>query len=189
MTQTVGKCLRSAVILAVASLSGGGSLAAAEPALNPATPMAPGKGVVGVDPSHCLNLHGRPDIRVKTGELRSGKGNVRFVLYGDDPEEFLEKGKKLVRFEVPAAADGVEVCISAPHAGRYALAVLHDENGNHKFNITSDGGGFSNNPSFLFAAPSYKDAAFELGPEGAALEIELRYLVSKKKPGRQFQRR
>ena len=185
----MGKCLRSAVILAVASLGGGGGLAAAEPALNPATPMAPGKGVVGVDPSRCLGLEGRPDIRIKTGELRSDKGNIRFVLYGDNPDDFLEKGKKLVRFEVPAIENGVEVCISAPHAGRYALAVLHDENNNHKFNITSDGGGFSNNPNFLFAAPSYKDAAFDLSPAGVALDIELRYLVSKKKPGRQFQRR
>lgn len=163
--------------------------ALAGPALHPETPMLAGKAVAAADPTHCLGLAGRPDIRIATGALRSGEGNVRFVLYGDKPEEFLEKGKRILRIEVPAREDGVSVCLSAPKPGTYALAVLHDINGNRKFNLTTDGGGFSNNPRFVIMAPSHAEAAFEAPATGVSLNVDIHYLVEKKKPGPQFRRR
>lgn len=163
--------------------------AGAEPALHPDTPMEAGKAVAGVDPGKCLHLPGRPDIMVKSGPLRSSEGRVRVALYGDDPDTFLESGQKILRIEVPAKEQGVAVCLSAPREGDYALALLHDVNGNGKVNITKDGGGFSNNPRFTFSAPSYEDSAFHAPPNGVTLDVDIKYFVEPSKPGRQFRRR
>src|SRR5690606_7195397 len=108
------KCLALAV--GAVAVAGGGALmpAGAEPALHPDTPMEAGKAVAGVDPAKCLGLAGRPDILVKSGPLRSSDGRVRVVLYGDNPDTFLESGHRLLRIEVPAKEDGVAICLSAP---------------------------------------------------------------------------
>lgn len=51
--------------------------------------------------------------------------------------------------------------------GRYAIAVLHDENSNHKldrnmFGWPKEGFGFSNNPKVGLSAPSFDTAAMEV---------------------------
>lgn len=183
------KPLAMASGLMVLTAAGAFPPAGAEPALHPDTPMEAGKAVAGADPGKCLGLPGRPDILIKSGPLRSSEGRVRVALYGDDPDTFLESGQKLLRIEVPAREEGVTVCLSAPGEGDYALALLHDVNGNGKVNITKDGGGFSNNPRFVFSAPSYKEAAFHVPSSGAALDVQVKYFVEPAKPGRQFRRR
>ena len=166
------------------------SAASAEPSIHRDLDPDPAMGLYANDPAECLGIDGRPDIRVRTTELRSGKGNVRFVLYGDNPEEFLEKGTRLARLEVPAADIGVEVCLSAPNAGTYALAVLHDENGNGKFDMSTDGGGFSNNPKLFLGAPSFDESRFDLEETGAALDVEVKYMLPKRqKSNRGFRKR
>jgi uncharacterized protein (DUF2141 family) len=156
------------------------SAVSAEPSIHRDLDPDPAMGLYANDPAECLGIDGRPDIRVRVTEMRSGDGNVRFVLYGDNPDEFLEKGKRLARLEVPATRNGVEVCLSAPKAGTYALAVLHDENGNHEFNMASDGGGFSNNPKLFLGPPSFDEARFEVADTGAALDVAVKYMFSKR---------
>lgn len=163
--------------------------AAAEPSIHRDLDPDPAKGLYAADPSQCLGIDGRPDIRVRTSALRSSEGNVRFVLYGSNPEEFLEKGAKLLRLEVPASEDGVEVCLSAPKAGTYALAILHDENGNRKFNMTSDGGGFSNNPKLFLGPPSFDESKFVIDKEGGSLDIEVKYMFPERDNSHRFRRR
>lgn len=168
----------------------GAATAGAEPSIDPNLDPDPSKALYAEDPGQCLGIDGRPDIRVKASGLRSGDGNVRFVLYGDKPEEFLERGKRLVRLSVPADDNGVEVCISAPKAGTYAIAVLHDENGNDEFNISSDGGGFSNNPKLFLGPPSFDDSRFELGGAGEVLDVEVKYMFpERKRSNRGFRKR
>ncbi len=163
--------------------------AEAEPHVNRDIDPNLAKGYNITDPSRCLGIDARPDIRVKTSELRSGDGNVRFVLYGSKPEEFLEKGKTLIRVEVPARKDGVQVCISAPRPGTYALAVLHDENNNEQFNMMSDGGGFSNNPTLFLGPPSFDESKFKVGDAGSEVDVEVKYMVPKRNKSRHFRRR
>lgn len=62
--------------------------------------------------------------------------------------------------------------------GRYAIKVVHDENGNGKLDtnfmgMPVEGYGFSNNPRVM-RMPTFEEAAFELGQDGASLVIELR---------------
>jgi uncharacterized protein (DUF2141 family) len=64
--------------------------------------------------------------------------------------------------------------------GRYAVAVIHDENANHKLdrnfmNIPKEGFGFSNNPRVLLTAPSFDTAAFQFACPSAEMSIHLIY--------------
>ena len=55
----------------------------------------------------------------------------------------------------------------------------HDRNGNGKTDISSDGGGFSNNPSisiFNLGKPSVSKAAFQAGPGVTKITINLQYM-------------
>ena len=72
-------------------------------------------------------------VIVRAVNLRSAKGLVTAVLYGDSGATFLKKGARLSKERVPAMAGSVELCLPAPGPGRYAVATYHDENGNRKF--------------------------------------------------------
>ncbi len=131
---------------------------------------------VGDDPAKCLNLPDRPDLIVRAYNFKSHEGQVKYVLYGDKAEDFLAKGKRLFKLEVPVKEEGTEVCISLPRTGNFALGAFHDINGNGKVNVPPDGGGFSNNPKIVFSPPSFKKAVFTVGPGVNRIEVEMRYL-------------
>lgn len=62
--------------------------------------------------------------------------------------------------------------------GRYAAMVLHDLDGNGRFDtglfgIPSDGYGFSNNPRVL-RRPSFETVAFELPAQGTRITVRMR---------------
>ena len=67
-------------------------------------------------------------------------------------------------------------------AGEWAVAVIHDANGNAKLDtlmgIPREGFGFSNNPSIGFGAPSFAAARFTLDGGGDKAEtIKMKYLL------------
>lgn len=121
-----------------------------------------------------------PAIDVRVHGVRSDQGNIMFVLYGDNPDDFLVKGKRILKQRIPAKRGTVAFCVIAPKVGVYAAAVYHDENGNGKFDknsmgLPSEGGGFSNNPSLFLFTPSHKQTAFHV-PNGLAhVDIQLNY--------------
>ena len=62
------------------------------------------------------------------------------------------------------AADAGNFAVHAPAAGTYAIAVVHDENGNNKLDkaifLPKEGFGFSRNPTITVGPPSFKSASF-----------------------------
>jgi uncharacterized protein (DUF2141 family) len=71
------------------------------------------------------------------------------------------------------------VCVPLPEAGHYGIAVRHDVNGNGKTDLTSDGGGMSNNPSiniFNLGKPSYKKTGFDVGNAPKTISITMKYM-------------
>jgi uncharacterized protein (DUF2141 family) len=122
----------------------------------------------------------RPSVLVRVNGVRSSQGFVVAVLYGDRPDDFLKKGKRLARERVAARPGQVEVCVGAPAPGVYALAVFHDENGDMKLGrsrlgLPSEGYGLSNNPPPAWRWPRHSDSAFRLGGEQVILHVDLRY--------------
>jgi uncharacterized protein (DUF2141 family) len=121
------------------------------------------------------------EIVVRISNLRNGTGNVVAELYPNDPANFLKGRARIERAVQPAAAAGtVDVCLTAPEPGTYAVAVYHDENANIKFDKTwiglpAEGFGVSNNPSMTFGPPDFDDAKFETLVGATVVPVEIRY--------------
>ena len=120
-------------------------------------------------------------IEVMVENVRNSKGLITAVLYPDNPETFLKKGARLDRIRVEAEEGETMLCLEAPTAGRYSVAIYHDENGNKKFDrnflgIPSEGYGFSNNPGFRFGKPEQKETLFAAEQEMTSVRISILYL-------------
>lgn len=81
---------------------------------------------------------------------------------------------------VPArSADAIR--IDALPSGDYALAVIHDENGNDRLDmfagIPREGFGFSRNPALRFGPPRFSDARFRVGTNLVREGVRIRYIL------------
>ena len=118
-----------------------------------------------------------PAVLVRVPALKERSGKLRVQIYGDNPADFLAKGQWLKRVDVPVTGGGpMNVCVALPSAGRFAVAVRHDLDGDGKSGW-SDGGGFSRNPglSLLKLKPSYTDVAVTVGNGVKPLDVYLNY--------------
>ena len=119
-------------------------------------------------------------IDVRVHGLRSDRGYVMFVLYGDKPKDFLVKGKKIFKQRFAANRGTVEFCVNLPQPGIYAATAYHDENGNGKFDknrvgLPVEGFGVSNNPTTFLTPPSHDQAAFAVAHGRTRVDIEIKY--------------
>jgi uncharacterized protein (DUF2141 family) len=119
-------------------------------------------------------------IDVRVHDVRSNRGYVTFVLYGDKPEDFLVKGKKIFKQRFAANQGTVEFCVILPKPDIYAATAYHDENANGKFDknwagLPVEGFGVSNNPTTFLAPPSHAQAAFAVSRGRTCVDIEIKY--------------
>lgn len=65
--------------------------------------------------------------------------------------------------------------------GTYAIALLHDENGNGRADrvlmVPREGFGFSRNAPVRMGPPSFDSAAFQVGTSAVSHTIRMRYLL------------
>jgi len=124
----------------------------------------------------CANASAYMNILVQN--IRTDEGNLRAQVYSSNPDDFLAKGKKIVRVDVPVEAAGEqEICVPFPEPGTYAVVVMHDRNANGKADFFSEGFGFSNNPKLLLAPPDAEDVMIKV-PEGAnKTSVKLKYII------------
>ncbi len=120
------------------------------------------------------------EIVVRISNLRNGSGNVVVELYPDDPPNFLKGRARIDRAWLPAAQGSVDVCLTAPAPGTYAVAVYHDENANVKFDknwigLPVEGYGVSNNPTIFLGPPAFDEAKFEAREGPTIVPVEVRY--------------
>jgi uncharacterized protein (DUF2141 family) len=131
---------------------------------------------LGPDAAAC-NAVNRSAILVGISGFKLRSGRVRVQLYGGDPGDFLEKGKKLRRIDLPVTGTGpMNICVAVPGPGTYAVAVRHDTDGNGKSGW-NDGGGFTNNPkiSLLSLKPSHRSVAIVVGRGVKPVSVVLNY--------------
>ena len=147
--------LRAATLLAVALSAGG--LAASEPA-----------------------THG--DVTVTITDMRSAKGVVRacmttradiFPRCREDPDSYRT---------VVDASENMQITFRDVKPGRYAIALLHDENNNGKADralgtMPKEGFGFSRDAPVRMAPPKFKDAVFDHEGGAKVLVIKMRYML------------
>lgn len=124
--------------------------------------------------------HATHAIDVRVNGVRSDHGYVTFALYGDNPDDFLVKGKKIFQHRFTAKRGTVSFCVLFPDSGTYAAAAYHDENGNTKLDrnwigFPVEAFGVSNNPPMFLIPPSHEEAAFEVDSGVRTIDIRLKY--------------
>lgn len=123
----------------------------------------------------------RQSLAIAVDGLRSQKGMLQICLTRfpnhfpdctDDPDGH-KMTVKATRADNIAIADLPE--------GNYALAIVHDENGNNKLDtfagIPREGVGFSRNPRITFGAPSFRSAKFVIGDDPAQQGVRMKYFL------------
>jgi uncharacterized protein (DUF2141 family) len=118
-------------------------------------------------------------IHVEVDGIGSNLGTITADLHGERSEEFLKKGKKILRVRIPARSGKVRFCMQAPKPGVFAIGIYHDQNANKRFDkdlfgLPAEPYGISNNPRILFGPPSLEESAFVVGPEGTEIQITLK---------------
>lgn len=120
------------------------------------------------------------DLSVDVANLRSHKGLVRVCLTAD-PDNFpacIDDADAVTR-SIPASASSMRFDGLPP--GGYAIAVIHDENGNGKLDtfagIPREGFGFSRNPAITFGPPRFAAARFTVSSDADVQQVKMRYLL------------
>jgi uncharacterized protein (DUF2141 family) len=146
-------------------------------ALIMATDPTPAQAALGPDAASCRPGASNPAVLVNVYGFKNRAGRVRVQLYGSNPSDFLAKGKKLRRIDLPVTASGtMPVCVALPRAGNYAIAVRHDADDNGKSGW-NDGGGFSRNPriSLFDLKPQLNEVVIAVGNGVKPIDVILNY--------------
>ena len=111
--------------------------------------------------------------------LRNARGMLRLCVTSD-PRYFPDCTDDPAAVSRSVAATERSVAFSLP-AGRYAVSLIHDENGNGKLDtmlgIPREGFAFSRNPAIRFGPPRYDEVSFEIGGGRSAQTLRVRYLL------------
>lgn len=123
------------------------------------------------------------EIAVTVTDLRSAKGVVRACLTSQaDGFPRCRQDAAALETVVPAANGRVQFIFTNVKPGRYAVALLHDENGNGKADralgmMPKEGFGFSRDAKVTTGPPKFDAAAFDYGGEASTLTIRMRYML------------
>lgn len=114
-------------------------------------------------------------LTVTVANIANDKGQIRIAVY-DDADSWLEAPRREAAKQ--AAAESLRFTFEVP-PGTYGVAVLHDVNDNGKMDyrllrLPKEPYGFSNGAVPRLGPPRFADAAFAVGEDAAAIEIELR---------------
>ena len=135
------------------------------------------------DAAACAPGSTSPAVLAHYDGLKDRTGKLRLELFPDNDEDFLQDdfilikaGKTFRRIELPMPAAGpIMVCIKAPRAGRYSMAMIHDRDGLRKFSFSKDGIGFPGNPKMGWSKPKANKAFVVVGNGVTTLHIVFNY--------------
>ncbi|MES2495959.1 MAG: DUF2141 domain-containing protein [Pseudomonadota bacterium] len=134
--------------------------------------IAPGQAQVPGGPGSELEL--------QVEGLRNAKGMIRLCLTRD-ARHFPDCAGDPQAIKRSAAAGPAGIVLSGLSPGRYALSLIHDENGNGKLDtllgMPKEGFGFSRNPAIGFGPPKFADVLSDVGPGHSRWNIRVRYIL------------
>lgn len=120
------------------------------------------------------------NVTVTVTGLRSTKGQVLACLTAR-PRSFpnCARDPEARSLKIDAGGDG-QLDFGPVPAGRYAISLFHDENGNGKMDkrliMPREGYGFSRDAPVRFGPPSFDSAAFTVGGTAQHQTIHMRYI-------------
>ena len=117
---------------------------------------------------------------VHVAGFRNQKGDAGGTLFsspGGWPED---SAKAYQHGPFPITGDHATLTFEHVAPGRYGVAVIHDENMNHKLDrnflgIPKEGFGFANNPRVALSAPSWAAAAIDVKCPTTTTDVKLIY--------------
>jgi uncharacterized protein (DUF2141 family) len=118
-------------------------------------------------------------VVVHVSGFRNQKGELGVAVFSS-PDGWPEANDNaFFHKDFPINGDASTAQFTLPQ-GRYAIAVLHDENENHKLDknfmgVPKEGFGFSNNPKVGLSAPGFDSAAFQFSCQSTEVSIRLIY--------------
>ena len=119
-----------------------------------------------------------PAVLVTVDGVKASKGRIRVQSYRANAADWLKKGRWINRIDSAARAGTMTFCVPVPSSGSYGIAVRHDLDGDGETDLSSDGGGMSNNPSiniFNLGKPSSTKTAISV--DGVkSIRIKMRYM-------------
>lgn len=118
------------------------------------------------------------DLTIRVDGIRNSNGYIMVGLH-DGSSDFPDS-EPFMAVEGEAENGSIELVIKDVPAGEYAIALMHDENGNGEFDSTEygmplEGYGFSNNPEPQMGPASWSDASFDVEGDDD-LYIDMIYL-------------
>jgi uncharacterized protein (DUF2141 family) len=118
-------------------------------------------------------------ISVTISGLHSAQGNVFVGLYAT-PSKFLNGTQNDAMRRVPASTGPITVVFDNLPPGTYAVGAYHDENGNDHLDtnflgLPEEGYALSNGVRAVTSKPTFQQAAFTVGDQGAAIALHIRY--------------
>ncbi|MCZ8235935.1 MAG: DUF2141 domain-containing protein [Inhella sp.] len=120
-----------------------------------------------------------PALRLDVASLRNSQGTLSCRLFTDAKAFPDGEGVRTVR--VPIAGAQTSCVFDDLPPGTYAVAVVHDENGNGRLDknflgIPNEGYGVSNNRTYAASSPKWDESRFSVkAGEPLALRVALRY--------------
>ena len=138
---------------------------------------------LGTAEGRCRPGEPGPSFLVHVEGLKDRSGKLKLEVYPATDTDFLEDddvlisaGKIFRRVEQSVPASGsVQLCIRVPSAGRYAVSLLHDRDGNRKFSWRVDGIGFAGNPRLGWNKPAASSASATARSSPTQIEIVMNY--------------
>lgn len=120
-------------------------------------------------------------LTIRMSGFRSAGGQVLIAIYRGE-QGFPGTADRAWKTVVTRVADGrASISLADVPVGDYAIAVVHDENGNNKLDTSwigmpREGIGTSNNAKGRMGPPKYRDAKFAVTADGAVQAIKIAYL-------------
>ena len=111
--------------------------------------------------------------------LKSNEGGVYVGLYAT-PSKFLNGAQVDVMKKVRASTGPITVAFDNLPAGTYAVGAYHDENNNNHLDtnllgLPTEGYALSNGVRAVTSKPTFQQASFTVGNDGAAVSLQIRY--------------
>jgi uncharacterized protein (DUF2141 family) len=122
---------------------------------------------------------GNCTLLIQVTGFRNEKGDAGGVIFNSPKGWPEDNSKAYAHGGFPITGDHATLTFHLP-PGRYAVAVLHDENSNHKLDrnflkIPKEGFGFANNPHVGLSAPKWEDAAVNVTCPSTEINVRLIY--------------
>jgi len=122
-----------------------------------------------------------PGIHVKILNIRNSTGTISCALFESPegfPEKFLRFATNIMAIKIRKSEARFYFADIPP--GKYAMAVVHDENMNGKLDtnwmgVPKEGYGFSKNAEAFLSAPSFSAASFQYDGQNIDMTISLTY--------------